>query len=281
MVGRQNRSARNPRKENESYPLEPKEGFKKLSRYVKKENIQDLQSRISRGFLLSEEFVQEVCSELATYEEMKLKIEEVLKPHYKDYLISNEFSLKEDPIEDKPQDPKVKFEEVEEATEVTDPATFKTVACKNSKTHDKTKCPYYHSSQDKRRNPLNLWYEPVICPKNCQNGMCRYAHNQFEVEYHPEFYKLHPCQKENCGDEECPYAHNISEGPVDQVKIQHRKFTIQELQTKLRAMQKITCKFCGKKPDRIFRCGHLCCKKCASLCCAVEGCGAKPGAFLK
>ena len=98
-------------------------------------------------------------------------------------------------------------------------------------------CFNYHGPEERRRplfeeENLNSLYQPVKCPSlletgECLNGdLCRYAHTQNEVNYHPLFYKTEPCS--GCVYEKntrfCPYFH------PDEL---NRKVTIEKLHMKV------------------------------------------------
>lgn len=83
--------------------------------------------------------------------------------------------------------------------------------CRNPKT-----CPYFHTVEDYRRDPFSARYSPELCEfgPNCYSrAKCRFAHNKFEVHYHPRRYKKKYCKYlleiNRCKyGKYCAYAHN-------------------------------------------------------------------------
>lgn len=112
---------------------------------------------------------------------------------------------------------------------------FKTTECeqKDDSEHEEN-CRNFHNKDDMRRKPIlyfyksGIWnYYPIKCEQNeCKLGrICRYAHNNFEILYHPLLYKtslcascksfdmkntgeLPDCPNNSC---ECSYAHSIED----------------------------------------------------------------------
>lgn len=91
---------------------------------------------------------------------------------------------------------------------------FKTQRCSKSCV-DLLNCPFYHSLEDMRR-PLydlngNLLYITGSSPCNCANLLCQYAHNAYEINYHPSKFKSVSCLNfKNCGARTnfCPFLHD-------------------------------------------------------------------------
>jgi hypothetical protein len=103
---------------------------------------------------------------------------------------------------------------------------YKTVNCPfNLLYHDKALCVYSHNWQDYRRSPELYKYEPVKCPHwetnkmiyeyaaGCPNGLnCTKCHGWKELEFHPMYYKMHPCSSSSsCNNEglSCPFYHSV------------------------------------------------------------------------
>jgi len=94
---------------------------------------------------------------------------------------------------------------------------FKVYPCQKIEVHDKNKCPFFHSFNDKRRNTYS--YTNQICELNSTCPLkddCSKSHNKYEFLYHPNNYKMmfckSFCEKEKCDlDLFCPYAHNENE----------------------------------------------------------------------
>ena len=68
--------------------------------------------------------------------------------------------------------------------------------CKDSSTHDISKCMYWHTDKDRRRNPFEMCYASLDCPylennEECPDGpdSCKYVHSKLEKMFHPEVYK--------------------------------------------------------------------------------------------
>lgn len=56
-------------------------------------------------------------------------------------------------------------------------------------------CDFAHDEAELRRNLNQVWYYGVKCDKeNCADKECRFAHNDMEVMYHPHIYKTKLCQ---------------------------------------------------------------------------------------
>ncbi len=92
---------------------------------------------------------------------------------------------------------------------------FKTMSCPRGQCHP-SRCPYFHSSADYRRNPFVVPYESGSCPSpgECGDGsQCLLSHNRFETEYHPSTYKVTLCKSYKKGveclaGELCARAHS-------------------------------------------------------------------------
>ncbi len=85
--------------------------------------------------------------------------------------------------------------------------------CQQKTIHKHDTCPFFHGSNDKRREAS--FYSSQMCEhyKNCPLGdQCYKSHNKYEFLYHPENYKTVFCRNflkdENCelGDY-CPFSH--------------------------------------------------------------------------
>ena len=75
-------------------------------------------------------------------------------------------------------------------------STYKVHRCRDSSTHDISKCMYWHTDKDRRRNPFEMWYASVDCPyleknEECPDGpdSCKFVHSKLEKMFHPEVYK--------------------------------------------------------------------------------------------
>lgn len=75
--------------------------------------------------------------------------------------------------------------------------TFKTEPCQNDHCNDIKQCPFYHSIEDRRRNPAEVKYTQKLCQfeKNClKKKGCKSSHNKYEVNYHPKNYRKKYCK---------------------------------------------------------------------------------------
>ena len=92
-------------------------------------------------------------------------------------------------------------------------ALFKMFPCQYNTIHKDSMCPFFHGSNDKRREAS--LYSSKLCENymNCPLGdQCCKSHNKYEFLYHPENYKTVFCRsylkKENCElGVYCPFAH--------------------------------------------------------------------------
>lgn len=96
-----------------------------------------------------------------------------------------------------------------------DLANFKTERCTNSAAHDAKKCAYFHFPSEKRRSQRAIFYVKSLCPNKdaCGNEACPAAHNFVEQIYHSDSYKKKYCkdfiEKRACKYEEfCAMAHS-------------------------------------------------------------------------
>eukprot|EP00736_Rhodelphis_marinus_P008302 Rmarinus@m.21822 len=76
-------------------------------------------------------------------------------------------------------------------------------------------CPFFHHAGDRRR-PLDALYAGVQCPNHwrekAQPESCSFAHNPFEVSYHPLVYRTVMCRKlDDCVYANCGFAHSKEE----------------------------------------------------------------------
>lgn len=77
--------------------------------------------------------------------------------------------------------------------------TFKVKECPNRVPHDKRVCMFYHSKNDRRRNPYAVSYSSAECPNmgkssTCPDGdACLCAHGALEKMFHPDLYKITLC----------------------------------------------------------------------------------------
>ena len=74
---------------------------------------------------------------------------------------------------------------------------FKTEKCPLETCGSKKRCPYYHSSSDRRRDAAESDYIPQICEFgiNCLNkANCPFSHNKYELAYHPTRYRRKYCR---------------------------------------------------------------------------------------
>ena len=85
-------------------------------------------------------------------------------------------------------------------------STYKVHRCKDSSTHDISKCMYWHTDKDRRRNPFVMRYASADCPyleknEECPDGSdkCKFVHSKLEKMFHPEVYKRIACaQGDSC-----------------------------------------------------------------------------------
>ena len=90
---------------------------------------------------------------------------------------------------------------------------YKTKPCEKVDHKDVT-CKYYHNECERRRNPQEYKYLPVMCEniansKGCPiRDKCNYCHTIAEYQYHPDRWKITPCDNEKCeGGFNCPKKH--------------------------------------------------------------------------
>lgn len=98
-------------------------------------------------------------------------------------------------------------------------ATYKIQKCKDKNNHDKRMCIYWHTKNDRRRNPFEIPYTCTECPNStepnvCDQGdACLKAHNMLERMFHPELFKISMCQRGPNGSycergNLCAFAHS-------------------------------------------------------------------------
>lgn len=167
---------------------------------------------------------------------------------------------------------------IENKKEIFGLATYKTVKCSKTETHDYKSCMFYHVL-DRRRSPNEYEYSGEMCKsrENCANGdFCRDCHNSFEYLFHASNYKKSTCGYKICYyGELCPYTHNTQDHQV--LPEQKNGLTIPELleksenlsqllasqQAKNKRISKFICHFCFEnKSQFVFPCGHLSCAGC-------------------
>jgi len=104
-------------------------------------------------------------------------------------------------------------------TENLDLTTFKTKPCQILYNHKKKKCQFYHSVNDKRRDPCLYsssrceFYNTLSCTKG---DSCTNAHNSVEELYHPQKFKTSLCNNflayNDCSyGQFCCFAHSPEE----------------------------------------------------------------------
>ena len=159
---------------------------------------------------------------------------------------------------------------------------FKTVFCEISIHHNHKICEFYHSKNDKRRDPRVFFYKNVMCTSlGCENENCEYSHNQVELEYHQDSYKAQTCLNPHCNMSNiCPGLHDNDYKSMQKNMIDKE---VKELKTKAEMLESLIaienkkilefseyfCAFCDKVPSKVvLACGHLACPKCIpeSLC---------------
>lgn len=101
--------------------------------------------------------------------------------------------------------------------------TYKVIKCKLP-TCDRSLCFEYHDNEDRRR-PIGQWmngmwsYRAEKCPNSaiCIGENCSFAHNSWEILYHPMKFRTQRCAMQ-AGEWgmclyglHCPYSHHISE----------------------------------------------------------------------
>ncbi len=87
-------------------------------------------------------------------------------------------------------------------------ATFKTQACKNSRSHQVKQCNGYHFDNERRRSLMEFNYVKSLCKnrQRCRKGdSCSFAHNFIEQVYHPDNYKKKYC-KDFIEQRECKFG---------------------------------------------------------------------------
>lgn len=75
---------------------------------------------------------------------------------------------------------------------------YKTKACCGCE--DKENCFGFHDQFDRRRNPFSfrgkISYIPVPCKNNnCNQQLCKFSHNSYEVDFHPWSYRTLLCDR--------------------------------------------------------------------------------------
>jgi hypothetical protein len=118
-------------------------------------------------------------------------------------------------------------------------ATYKIHKCKDKSNHDKRMCVFWHTKNDRRRNPFEVLYTCTECPnssetQNCESGdTCLKAHNMLERMFHPELFKISMCQRGPNGslcergnlcafahseeDHRVPMSHSTTKPPTSQI----------------------------------------------------------------
>lgn len=94
---------------------------------------------------------------------------------------------------------------------------FKTTKCTRNCDNIK-QCPYYHSSEDQRRSPEVVDYNPQVCHfgLNClRKDRCPFTHNKYELNYHPLRYKKAYC-RHLFDDKGCAYGPFCSSAHFDE-----------------------------------------------------------------
>lgn len=114
-------------------------------------------------------------------EDLVDKILQLFKPQYKTYEYT--MSIQEEIKEETPAATKIMFE-------------YLTKQCQNCVGAN---CIDFHDPKMKRRPParlfMGLWnYEPTMCKMRTCDVNCQFAHNDFEVFYHPMNYKTQVCE---------------------------------------------------------------------------------------
>ena len=91
---------------------------------------------------------------------------------------------------------------------------YKTEFCPIIWEHNYQKCVFAHSWEDFRRNVIKFPYGNMVCEDIdpeigiCKElGNCYFAHNWFELNFHPLNYKKNNCEIENCHKVFCPFLH--------------------------------------------------------------------------
>jgi hypothetical protein len=98
-------------------------------------------------------------------------------------------------------------------------ATYKIQKCKDKSNHDKRMCIYWHTKNDRRRNPFEIPYTCTECPNSTEPNVCDVgdaclkAHNMLERMFHPELFKISMCQRGPNGSHcergnLCAFAHS-------------------------------------------------------------------------
>lgn len=111
---------------------------------------------------------------------------------------------------------------------------FKTIICPFISCKDED-CVYAHNWSEFRRKPQNIDYEPIMCPlatikvndseaiseniyeqdyfPECPaSDKCNKCHSKNEQEFHPLYYRIHPCNDTEClGELQCTGYHSLPE----------------------------------------------------------------------
>lgn len=94
---------------------------------------------------------------------------------------------------------------------------YKTTKCPENCGNIK-KCPYFHTLADRRRDLREVDYNPQICHFgiNClSKHKCPFAHNKYELNYHPLKYKKRYCK--NLFDiSQCKYGKYCADAHFDE-----------------------------------------------------------------
>lgn len=99
---------------------------------------------------------------------------------------------------------------------------YKTVMCqrmlRSGTCRYALQCDFAHNKIELRRNVQQHWYYGIMCKKDgCEDNDCRFAHNDFELMYHPHVFKTQLCQYATMSrgvcmkKHYCPYAHGQHE----------------------------------------------------------------------
>lgn len=98
------------------------------------------------------------------------------------------------------------------------PSDFKVHPCALAENHCTWACPFYHGRKDRRRDPDEFAYIPVMCRNaysDCDAGdTCPYAHSCNELNYHPTQLRTRLCPNnfpQTCSNPACYYAHSLEE----------------------------------------------------------------------
>ena len=127
-----------------------------------------------------------------------------------------------------------------------------------------------------RRDPKKFIYNNILCENpECSDLNCEFSHNEFELNYHPIFYKTIPCTfNPCCWQNACPFLHPSECREIEEKLIQKElnefkdKFEMLEEMIKIEKknndeMDAFICSICNVEISCIaLNCGHLVCKEC-------------------